>query len=137
MKIKINNYFKFVRKIPTIIWVFCALFGLFTAGILFGAFLSLSPIVPRPSEYEVLETGNRQYLELVRSYETLSDLYNIQGDNVDTILDKDTLFTNPEEAADAFSQMDDTRDLILIQFGKIDQLRKAAGLPEEDFQKAQ
>jgi hypothetical protein len=47
------------------------------------------------------------------------------------VLDKDILYNHPEEVDEALKSIQQFRDLLLVEMGRIDQMRIASGLPPE------
>lgn len=118
---------RFYRKVPKLVWGIAAAFGFFSLGVLFTLFMIFQE---QPYNYEDLEERNKKLLELVSGYEALSDLYYYQGQNFSVITDLNMIANNPGEVADAFRSSDSYKDKILIQQGRILELRKNAGLYE-------
>ena len=131
------GFIKILKKTPTLIWAGFALIGIFVAGLATGIDYSQSTFISPPSEYEKLSTTNNQYLNVIRGYETLSDLYYSQGKSVSTLLGSDKLPDNQNLIDQLLTNIKNTRDLILVQEGRMFELRKNANLPERDLQKAQ
>lgn len=123
------------RKIPFSLFIALALIGAFVFGAAVAIATGFDTKLPKPTEVQQTEIQNKNYVELIQGYETLTDMYNTQGENIATILSKDSYQNNPQAVFDALDQVDKTRDLILVQLGKIQQLRKAAGFPEANLQK--
>ena len=119
---------RFYRKIPKIIWFSAAVFGIFIAGMLFD-YLTTKPT--DFEEYEDLSEKSQQYLDLITGYEELSNYYFYQGQNVSAITNWNLYETNPEEVAEAFESAKEYKDKILVQQGRIMELRKQAGLINE------
>lgn len=136
-KLRFLNYLKPVKKIPTLIWATFAIIGVLIVGVAIGISFSQSTYVSSPSEYEVLKTNNDQYLNVIRGYETLTDLYYSQGKSVSSLLGSDKLPDNQNLIEQLLTNIKNTRDLILVQEGRMLELRKNANLPPQDLQKAQ
>lgn len=94
--------------------------------------MNLDPKIYPLNPNQQLTQKNENYLKLIQGYEELTDLYTEQGKNVATILDKETVLTNPTATINALANIDGLRDQILFQQGKIQQLRKTAGLLLEE-----
>lgn len=121
---------RFYRKIPKLILYSAAAFGFFCLGIIFVF------IVDPYKDYVTVGFHQDQadkYFNLIEGYEELSNLYYYQGQNMNVITDLNMIENNPSEVADAFRSADSYRDKILVQQGRIIELRKSAGIyePEE------
>lgn len=121
-------FWKILEKIPLLVWGTFASIGIFLVGTLFGYMFATNSL--DGLDYSDLSEQNTHYKELIYGYEDLSDLYYRQGENVGVVMDRDMWEQNPEEISDAFSSMDEYRTYILLQEGRIMQLRKNANLPE-------
>src|SRR5207237_1433606 len=75
---------KTFKKIPKIVWGTAAVFGIFTAGIIFG--YSMSHDSPDPTSSNA-SAQNLKYMNVIKGYEDLSKLYYYQGQNVSVIMD--------------------------------------------------
>ena len=121
-------------KIPVIILGAFAVIGILTVGAIAGYEIGIDPQLTQPTIYKQLQLKNNQYQELILAYEELSRLYYEQGANIATVLDRNTLLNNPDKATQALKEVDRIRGLIILQQGRIIELRKTAGLPEETFE---
>lgn len=119
-----------IGKFPVVIWGSFALLGAAFFGLMLGYMAATDPDV-NPAPYAILTDQNRKLSDLVNGYERISELYHLQGENVGVILDQDIVLTNPEEIKDAFNSIDQYRGMINVQYGRIMELRRAAGLPED------
>lgn len=115
---------KFYRKIPKIIWGSMAFLGIFVMGFLFGLILNDGT---RSLAYQELGEKEEKYKDLVLGYEELSTLYKYQGQNMGTIMNLDLYETNPEEILQAIDSTKEYKDRILLQQGRIIELRRQAG----------
>lgn len=115
---------RFYKKIPKTLWILAGAFGFFCLGIVFTFFMESESY---PVSYEDLEKRNDELLKLIDGYEQLSDLYYYQGQNVSVLTNFDIYETNPAEVAEALSEADRYKDKILVQQGRIMELRKSAG----------
>lgn len=122
---------KVYAKIPYFIWAGFAVLGILIVGMVMGAELERNSEPAYMSPAQKLSAQNEKYLDLIDSYEDLSTLYRYQGENVRIMMDEDIMNENPREFYDAVSSMKDYRDRILIQMGRIYELRKSAGLINE------
>ena len=82
-------------------------------------------------ELTIMREENTQLRNLVDEYENLSKLYYEQGTNVSVLMDVDTLRYDPLKAQGALKSMEDYRDMIHIQTGRILELRKSSGFSED------
>lgn len=135
-KLKYLRYLKVIRKVPTLIWAIFAVIGILIVGVSFGLSFANSTTIARPTEYETLRNTNSKYLDVIRGYETISDLYYSQGKSVSTLLGSDKLLENQALIEQLLTNIKNTRDLILVQEGRMLELRKNADLPNGDLQKA-
>jgi hypothetical protein len=118
---------RFYRKIPQFVWFLGGAFGFFAAGVLFTLF-SMGEL--NENELDRLNKSNDEYIKLISGYEELSDLYSYQGQNVGVITDPYVLTNNPAEFYDALDSIKDYKDRILVQQGRIMELRKTAGMKD-------
>jgi len=126
---------RFYRKVPKGLWVLAGAFGFFVLGVIFGFYWYANT----PSlEEERVSKKSDSYLNLIYGYEDLSELYNYQGQNVGVITDPYVLENNPEEFYMALDSIKEYRNKILVQQGRIMELRKQAGiLDSEKYPQAQ
>lgn len=136
LKIALTGFFLITKKVPVGLFVALALLGAFIFGFITAYGAAFETELPVPTEIQNMQIQKDNYFELIMGYETLSEMYNRQGDNIATILSKDAIYTNWQAVYNALSQIDKTRDTILVQLGKIQQLRKAAGFPETNLQQS-
>lgn len=118
-----------VRRIPFFVFGFFALSGALLIGI-FGGFAMGSGPQEKTIHEEMMEVRdeNLKLRDLVNGYEDLSKLYYEQGNNISVVLDTDTLINDPLKVRTALKSMNDYRDMINVQYGRIIELRKSAGL---------
>lgn len=119
---------KFYKKIPYFIWAGFAVLGILIVGMAMGAEFESRSEPAYMSPTQKLQAQNEKYLDLIDSYADLSTLYQYQGENVRVMMDENIINENPREFYEAVSSMKDYRDKILIQMGRIYELRKQAGL---------
>lgn len=127
-KISFTAFEKVIHALPKFIWTSAAIFGIFVFG--FGTGLDYGK---SEDEYKALEEKQKAYDDLIKGYEKLSTLYISQGENVSIILDKNMLYNHPEEVTDAIRSADQFRDMIILQRGRILELRRQADLTNEKF----
>lgn len=124
----------FVKKvlsfIPGIVWGIFAVIGILFVGLMLGYSVAADPNYT-PSELQASAQRNKELLRLVDGYEDLSNLYQIQGQNVGVVLDRDIALTHPEEIDDAYDSMSQYKNMIQLQYGRIIEMRHDAGLPED------
>lgn len=116
------------RKIPKLILGSAAVFGIFSAGFLSGFFANDGT---NSLAYEDLDRKHKDYLNLINGYEELSNLYYYQGQNVASITNLNLYETDPEQVAKAYESSKEFKDKILVQQGRILELRTQAGLINE------
>lgn len=116
--------------IPKIVWGVFAVIGILFIGLMLGFAAAQNPDY-EPTQLQSVSSHNKDLLRLVGGYEALSNLYQIQGQNISVILDKDLYLDHPEEIKEAFDSIEQYRKLIQIQYGRILEMRYRAALPED------
>ncbi len=124
------------RKVPVIFWGTFALIGSFLVGLILGVGI-LEKKPPEVSPYQRESVKNAKYLNLISRYEDLSKLYTDQGANLTVAFNRDMIENHPDAVNAAILSIDQYRDTILVERGRIDELRHAAGLPPEDLRHKQ
>lgn len=132
---KRKNIFRVVTKIPKIVWIGCALFGIFSIGFIIGS-VSQSGYT---DEKTVQKQGekNAQITDILNSYQGLSKLFYLQQQDMDIITDTSQWSANPQELADAISSYKQKKDEIIFQWGRLYELRRKAGLPSDQSLKVE
>ena len=122
--------FKIIRKIPRVLWVGAALFGILIFGHALGISFAYDPTSSAPTQARQLKIQNDKYADLIRGYENLNDLFSMQGQDLTIIMDKNIILNDLTQFQKALDRMTARKDLILLQQGRILELRKSANLPE-------
>lgn len=122
---------RILAYIPTVIWGGFAVFGIF----IFGVFVGLA--FQDPNEHKLEDNRISKYQDVIDSYQTLSKLFYLQGQDMDIITNSNSWENNPEEFSDAVSSYYQKRDEILFQFGKIYERRSRASLPDDPYIKTE
>lgn len=125
----LNAFSKFFRKIPVLIWGLLACSAILVFGFCIGYLTGVKSETPG-SPYAILKEGNKKLMNLIDGYSQLSGLYFNQGQDVSIVLNKDMAENHPEEIIDALQSINQKRDMINVQLGRLYELRKAAGLIE-------
>lgn len=137
MKIKflVNsvNKVKLFSKIPTIVWGLLACSAILIFGFCAGYLKGISSEVPGSPKF-VLKEDNTKLKDVVSGYEQLSQLYINQAQDIAVVLDRDMLANHPEEVTEALRSIDQKRDMINVQIGRILELRRTAGLQQYPVQ---
>ena len=115
------------RKVPTIVWGSFAVIGILFVGLTMG-FTAGSDYQYSPTSLEKVREQNDKYLDLIEGYEIMSQLEAYQDENVRIVADRNMADDHPGEFYEALTSLTDYRDRILIQSGKIIELRRQAGL---------
>jgi hypothetical protein len=119
---------KWASIFPTAVWNTFGVLGVLIVGLVFGFIIGAAASADINNEDLVEENDNLR--KLVGGYEELKYLYDLQGDNVSIMLDPDLIYTNPEEVEEAYDSAGQYRDEILVQLGRIYELRSQVNLPE-------
>lgn len=114
------NFSSVAKKTATSLVALFAIFGILAAGYVLGLETAYDPKLPAPTEMQRLEIQNDKLANIILAYQKLDELYQTQNTNVKTILNKNT---DPSVLLETLSAMQSTNDLILVQQGKIEQLR--------------
>jgi len=115
------------KKIPKFVWIGFALLGIFVAGTMLGFEASEDTHWDSFTKRDALQYENEKYQALITGYEDMSKLYWGQGEAMVAILNDDNIMNNPQKIADSMKTINQARDLIILQQGRIMELRKAAG----------
>lgn len=126
---KLSLFKKTLRKIPALIWSLLACSAILIFGFCAGYLKGISSDVPGSPKF-VLKEDNTKLKDVVTGYEHLSQLYINQAQDIGVVLDRDMLANHPEEVTDALRSIDQKRDMINVQIGRILELRRTAGLQE-------
>lgn len=124
---------KIIRKIPTLVWGLLACSAILTFGFCAGYLKGINSDVPGSPKF-TLKEDNTKLKDVVSGYEQLSQLYINQAQDIAVVLDRDMLANHPEEVTDALRSMDQKRDMINVQIGRILELRRTAGLQQYPVQ---
>lgn len=130
-------YFRVLKKIPTFVWGAFAVFGVLCLGVILG--IAIYSIETEMTEIDYLRQENAALKELVTGYEQMTRLYQDDRTNTGKIMDIETMLSDRELAEDTFTQADLYTNLIMMQYGRLMELRKNAGLPDipEDYEETQ
>ena len=115
---------KFYKKVPRLLWGLAAVFGIFALGVIAGIALNDGT---DSTAYQDLEESQGKYGDLIRGYEELSNLYSVQGKNLDILTDSNILTNFPEEYFEAYKSVGEYRDKIIFMQGRVSELRRVAG----------
>lgn len=122
--------FRIIRKIPRVLWVMAALLGILIFGYFAGVSVAYDPTSNAPNQAQQLKIENDTYADLIRGYEKLNDLFSVQGQDLSILMDKETILSSPALFSATLNRMTTRKDMILLQQGRILELRKSANLPE-------
>ena len=122
-----------LRVLGVVVVIF-AFLGVLLVGAIVGALVNLTPDIPSLNPNQELTYQKEKYLDVIKGYELLANLYDRQGQNVAEIFDRNNISNNPELVNSKLNEIDQLRDLILINLGSIYELRKAAGLGEANLE---
>ena len=122
-----------LRVLGVVVVIF-AFLGVLLVGVIVGALVNLTPDIPSLNPNQELTYQKEKYLDVIKGYELLANLYDRQGQNVAEIFDRNNISNNPELVNSKLNEIDQLRDLILINLGSIYELRKAAGLGEASLE---
>jgi hypothetical protein len=119
---------KWVSIFPAAVWNTFGVIGVLVVGLVFGVIIGASAVNDTAGSKVAEE--NKDLHSLILGYEKLKNLYDLQGENIAIMFDENILYNHPEEIREAFDSAGQYRDQILIQLGRIYELRRAADLPE-------
>jgi len=121
-----------LKKVPVMVWATFALIGSFLIGLILGiGYLDNTP--PEKTPYQIELGKNVKYQNLISGYEDLSKLYSSQSANLAITFDRDMIENHQDQVNAAILRIDEYRDKILVERGRIDELRHSAGLPPENL----
>lgn len=120
------SFTNFFSKLPKAGLVIFAFLGVLFIGISIGGLSS----APRQDTQPENGTQAAKLINLVKGYEEMDRMYYLQGQDVGVIMDVNIIENYPNEFYDAVKSINKRRDLINVQYGRILELRRAAGLTE-------
>ncbi len=126
---------KVVRKIPRFVWGTFAVLGIFIVGFVLGVRIQ--------SEYQSDNNTTDQnekmgkYQDVLNTYQGISRLIFLQQQDMDIITDSSKWQEDPQELTDAIQSYKQEKDEMLFQWGRLYELRRKAGLPEDPNIKAE
>lgn len=118
-----------LKRVPSLVWGLLACTTIFVGGMLIGYVRGMQAENLGTPVYALREE-NTKLINLINGYTDLSNLYWNQGQDVSIVLNKDMLEKHPEEVTNALQSINQHRDMINVQLGRIFELRKAVGLVE-------
>lgn len=117
-------------KIPRLAWGVAAAIGFLFIGLVIG--FDLGGKNESSAKSDNNGEQSKSYINLIDAYESESDLYLKQNDDVRVLLDMNILQNHPEEINDAIRSYYQKRDEIIFGAGRISELRRRAGLPGKE-----
>lgn len=124
---RLNIFGRIFRKIPTLVWGLLACTTIFVGGMLIGYLRGMQADSLGTPVY-TLKEENRHLKDVTTAYDELTRLYFQQGQDVSIVFNQDILEKHPGEITDALQSINQHRDVINLQLGRIIELRRTAGL---------
>lgn len=118
-----------LSSVSRLVWGFFAVCGILIIGIFVGA--STQGDYNKSESSKVQSEQKAKLNDVLQNYQGLSKLFYLQSQDMDILTDPTIWQDDPQQFTDTLNSYHQEKDEILFQWGRLYELRKKAGLPDD------